>query len=246
MNSRLRKSLQLLPYVFTLVLGVELALVIEQNTRLRDQLAAFTSIGGPEFLQPGDSAATIAVKTIGGVDSSIVYPADGKSSLLFVLSPTCPHCEQNMDWWSFLVRNIDTALCRVVAISIYPSDQTRTFLESRQPNFTTVIGTDPRFSKLYKISSVPQTILIQSGGIVPNVLLALAFLLALTGGMVVMTEPAHTSMIGCCHCVCDCNNPDPGVPCKVPIIHVDSCNTRACGTTLINCGYGPGGFCQGK
>jgi hypothetical protein len=65
------------------------------------------------------------------------------------------------------------------------------------------------------------------------------------GGALIATEPAEASAsFRCCDCECICTEPNPLQQCRIPIYELGGCVGAACGSTTINCGSGPGGFCQ--
>lgn len=74
------------------------------------------------------------------------------------------------------------------------------------------------------------------------ILAGIALVLLLIGGLLIQAEPAY-AIPACCHCMCDCNNPDPNIICYAPTYQPQNC--ASCGTERHNCGSGlDGGWCQ--
>lgn len=162
-------AVKTIPYVIIAALSVEIMFLIQQNMRLRTQLDSLTTQNDFGRLIPGDTVQTLSVRTIVGKDSAVSYGDPAKKSLLFVLSPACPYCKENLSLWSLIKANSDASTSNVFGISIFPLEPTKSFIETNSMNFDVVIGADSMFQRSYKVNNVPMTILVRNGGVVENV-----------------------------------------------------------------------------
>ncbi len=125
-----------------------------------------TSIASIEPLKPGDTVEAFTVNTLDGATRQITYTDPTKKYLLFVLSTTCPHCANTLPVWKSIAQaNHDN--CDVIGVSLHNVDETRKYFETKDVGFyiTSVAG-DTSFSRKYKISGIPETILIKGNGVV--------------------------------------------------------------------------------
>jgi peroxiredoxin len=164
-----RTWLALLPWVIIPLLSVQVILLTIQNTRLKVILTSMTPFGNPSpLLKSGEHVGPVSLRTLGGSSSELRYEHSKQKYLLFVFSTTCPHCEKTLPiWQSIADSNKDTAVV-ILGISIQSVDQTREYVLRKQPHFY-VASTDSTFASRYNIAGVPETVLIDSGGIVEQI-----------------------------------------------------------------------------
>jgi peroxiredoxin len=158
-----------LPWLLIGFLAIEDVLLMSQNHRLRANITALVGDQSNATLEPGDRVKAIKVTTLLAKDSLITYKESGRKYLLFVLSPTCPHCERNLNPWAFIAQNASTSNFSAIGISIFPLAATKKYSEEKKIAFNLVIGSDTTFSRNYKVNSVPQTILLGFDGKVEKV-----------------------------------------------------------------------------
>lgn len=157
---------KLISYILVVLLTAECILLILQNRDLKHMLSTMTTVGQVEPLKPGEKVEPFQVTTLDGHTNEFTFADSTRKYLLFVLSTTCPHCEKTLPIWKSIVKN-KSDNCNVLGISIHNLDETKKFLASKDVGFYTVSSmSDTSFSRKYKISGVPETILINGNGTV--------------------------------------------------------------------------------
>ena len=92
-----------------------------------------------------------------------------KSTLLFILSTTCPHCDNNLPSWNLITTRNPNDINTVIGISTQSLTLTKNYYENRDIGFPLVVAADTSFSTKFKIQGVPMTILVNPGGSIGNV-----------------------------------------------------------------------------
>lgn len=157
---------QFISYFLIVFLSIVSILLIFQNRDLKRTLSITTSLGLGEPLKPGERVESFRVQTLDGSTTVVNYDDPTRKHLLFVLSTTCPHCERTLPAWQSIVKN-KSDNCDILGVSIHNLDDTKKFLTSKDVGFYTVsVMNDTSFNRKYKISGVPETILINNNGIV--------------------------------------------------------------------------------
>jgi peroxiredoxin len=150
-----------------LALMVDVVLLTLQNRELKSTIKSLSAASQVmEPLKPGDRVEPFKVQTLDGSMTTVAYFDPNRKYLLFVLSTTCPHCEKTLPAWKAMAKNSGNT-CDVLGISIHSLDDTKKFVASKDVGFVTVSAKDDTsFSRKYKISGVPETILIDGNGVV--------------------------------------------------------------------------------
>ena len=163
--------IQLASFVLIALLTVETILLIIQNRDLKATLKALT--GNPiEPLKPGEIIEPVRVQTLDGQMTDLAFAQDaGKRQLLFIFSTTCPYCEKTLPVWSHMAGDAaGNGNVSVMGVSTTPLVETKKYIEERKPGFFIVTAAvDTSFSRKYKISGVPETILVRGNGTVIKV-----------------------------------------------------------------------------
>ena len=121
-------------------------------------------------VKTGEKVAPIVVQTLDGKISEISYTNPTKKYLLFVLSTTCPHCEKALISWRTISQSNTAGKCDIIGVSLHNLDATRKYLATKDVGFYTVsAASDTSFSRKYRITGVPETILIKGNGSVEKV-----------------------------------------------------------------------------
>jgi hypothetical protein len=102
-----------IPVVLGLLLATSNWLVIRQNLRLRGEVDYYKSL---RYTRVGAQLPSMRGRAVDGTDVSISYQPGGQQTLMFVFSPTCPHCKRNWPIWSQLERS--TSGKRIVFVNI--------------------------------------------------------------------------------------------------------------------------------
>lgn len=140
--------------------------LFRQNQALKDTLSNRTQ---PTHLKPGD-----VVPPLRGVDSygnqfTLQYSGSASRTLLFVFSPHCGWCEKNMPNWRSIVDGADRNQLRIVAVSTVTSDAKDYTEGIHLASVPTIVDLEPGDKDIYRLTSTPQTILIDSSGRVERI-----------------------------------------------------------------------------
>ena len=140
-----------------------------QNKELKDTLSATTLVAQVKPLQPGERVERFTVTTFEGSTREITYTDPTRKYLFFVLSTTCPHCANTLPTWKSIAQTYQDSF-DVIGISLHNIDETRKYFEAKDVGFYLAsVANDTSFSRKYKISGVPETMLIDGNGIVEKV-----------------------------------------------------------------------------
>jgi peroxiredoxin len=147
---------------------INLALV-KQNRELRSLLAKRP--GRSKALENGKTLPPLDGMDLDGRDFVLDYGADRRRALLFIFTPGCEACEQNVDHWKSILKKADGEAFRFIAIStVLDSSITKEFIRRHDLLDLPVIAVTDRASREeYNLSMTPQTILVSSEGRIERV-----------------------------------------------------------------------------
>ena len=157
-------ALRLAPYVVIVLLAIEVVLLMQQNRELKSAVRAMSS-ETVDPLRPGDSIQTVGFQTMDGRRGELSYTDPGKKYLLFVLSTSCPHCERNLELWSELVAFDSNRRCNILGLCVDELQATLDYSAEKHLPFSLVsVAVDTGFHRKYRVSGVPETILVDGNG----------------------------------------------------------------------------------
>ncbi len=152
--------------VLVLVMGVEILFLVRQNKKLREALVR--SSAPVKILSPEEKVPSLIGVNLKGEELKLGYPSSAKT-LLFFFSPTCPACEENLDFWGKLYKDHSSDRLRIVAATGSDRNRVEEFARKFKLAFPVLIVTDLKLLDQYKVEVVPQTMLIDESGTVLNV-----------------------------------------------------------------------------
>jgi peroxiredoxin len=114
-------------------------------------------------LEPGEIAPAFEGEYVGGGKESIGYPEGGGKTLLFVLSPSCGTCAKTIPKWSQLAAQLEPP-ARVFGLVIGSYQGEQRLMKDKSITFPLLRFPNRSVVEQYKISKVPQTILVAPGG----------------------------------------------------------------------------------
>jgi cytochrome oxidase Cu insertion factor (SCO1/SenC/PrrC family) len=123
-----------------------------------------------EHLEPGATAPSFEAVAYSGERKRIDYPASGPKTLVFIISLTCDTCTRTVPHWNRLAREA-VERARTLGVVIGNYDNEMDLLRSKNLAFEAVRFSHPNTQFLYKVTRVPQTLLIEPGGKVEKVVL---------------------------------------------------------------------------
>jgi methylamine dehydrogenase accessory protein MauD len=111
-----------------------------------------------------DSPAQIGLDLAGREHVLGGASADGRSTLLFFLSPSCPVCKGLLPALRSIVKR-EGAWLRVVLTSDGPAEEHETFVRQQQlEEFTYLLS--PTLGLTYQVSKLPYAVLVDGGGVI--------------------------------------------------------------------------------
>jgi putative oxidoreductase len=159
----LQKAIGIAAILFLLT---EVALLSVQNRELKSRLAMLV---GREILEPGETVPPFKARDVNGKEIEIAYDQGSLNTMLFVLSTTCNPCKENLPNWSEIVRKLDRRRYRILGISLSSRDLTGKYVLEHGLSYPVLVPSDETFSREYKASTTPQTILVDAAGRVEKV-----------------------------------------------------------------------------
>jgi hypothetical protein len=141
-------------------------LLVQQNEKLR--VMAMKPDRALE-VKPGTALPPLEGFDNNGAKHIFNYGQDSRKTVLFILSPLCQSCEENMPNWEAITKGLDRRSFRLAGVSL----QSKGFKEyasrhgiNQVPILTKI---DPKYRVAYKLALTPQTILIDADGKVEKV-----------------------------------------------------------------------------
>lgn len=161
---------QAIGFGLIVLLTVETILLIKQNRELKIMLKSMSMISEVEPLKPGERVEPIKVQALDGSMSELSYNDPSRKYLLFVLSTNCPHCEKTLVNWKHIVERNTNDRCSIVGLSVHNLDETIKYISKKDVSFYLAsVFADTSFNRKYKVSGVPETILVKGDGTVEKV-----------------------------------------------------------------------------
>ncbi len=104
-----------------------------------------------------------------GNKQKIAYGQDSRKTALFVFSPRCHACEENMSNWQTIIKTVDPKSFRLAAVSVQP-EGVKEYASQHSLNRIPVLSTlDPKYKVTYNLALTPQILLIDAEGKVEKV-----------------------------------------------------------------------------
>lgn len=152
-------------WVLVLAMAVVIFALVRQIGVLYERVAPAGALmvgGGPKV---GEQAPVIEVSSLTGAAFGLGAPrADGRGTLVFFLSPTCPVCHGLLPALRSLLKRERDWLDGVLASDGEPERQRRFISEHRLEDLPYVLSTELGLS--YQVGKLPYAVLIDGAGIV--------------------------------------------------------------------------------
>lgn len=152
--------------VLVLVMGVEIFLLVQENRELR--LALKTPRGPVKVLNPKEKVPPLVGIDQKGKEFKVEYPSSQKT-ILFWFSADCPSCEYNLEFWKEIYQKHSSAKLRFFGVTNSEEKKTEDFIKKFQLEFPVLILSDFSFLDKYRVEAIPQTMLIDTNGMVQKV-----------------------------------------------------------------------------
>jgi peroxiredoxin len=152
--------------VLVLVMGVEILLLVQENRELRVALKA------PErslkILNPKERVPPLSGIDQKGEEVKVEYPSS-KRTVLFWFSAECPSCEYNLEFWKQIYEKYSSGMLRFFGVTSSDEDKTKEFIKKFQLEFPVLVLSDFSLLEKYRVEVIPQTMLIDTSGMVQKV-----------------------------------------------------------------------------
>lgn len=138
----------------------------QQNALLRSELdGSVGTLAGPPSAQTGDIVPTFRSVDLAGQPTELVF--DGtKKSLIFVFSPACDTCMNEISTWNKIATQAASRSCLVRGISLDSLDESQERLKNQSVRFEILIMPSMSIRRAYRVVSIPQTMLLSALGTV--------------------------------------------------------------------------------
>ncbi len=152
--------------VLVVVMGVEIFLLVQENRKLRE---ALSRPRGPfKVLGPAEKVPSLIGVNLKGEEFKVEYPSSAKTVLLW-FSPACPSCEENLAFWKEIYQRHNSEKLRFVGVAQAEKNKVEEFIKRFQLEFPVLIISNLSLVDQYKVEVIPQTMLIDTNGVVQKV-----------------------------------------------------------------------------
>ena len=148
-------------WIVVLALAAVVAALVRQVGVLHERLRPAGALALSSGPRVGDAAPVIEAEDLSGVRHAVGAPAaDGRDTLVFFLSPTCPVCKALLPVLASLARDG----LRVLLASDGPRDEHAAFVERERIAFPYLLSTP--LGLAYRVGKLPFAVLVDAGGVV--------------------------------------------------------------------------------
>ena len=154
-------------WIAVIVLSVVVFALARQIGVLYERVAPAGALMVGRGLKIGEAAAPVTVEHLRGATETIGGPsADGRSTLVFFLSPTCPVCKSLLPALRSLAR-AEAAWLRVVLAGDGARAEHETFIRAeRLESFDYVLSTELGIT--YQVAKLPYAVLLDGSGVLKS------------------------------------------------------------------------------
>jgi hypothetical protein len=145
------------------ILGASLVWFMQDDQILSNKL---TMLDPALRLKSGDLAPRVTVQPVGGGREEELNLSGNRQTILLIFSPTCPHCQEAIQWWNHRLPslNLRPNPPRLIGISLSREIKPE-FLKNFPVSFPVYIpGSLRKFTQAYNAPYVPLTIFINPEG----------------------------------------------------------------------------------
>jgi len=152
-------------WVLVVLLGCVVAALVRQIGVLYERVAPVGALMVGRGPRVGEVAPVVRVETLSGAPRDVGAPRpDGRATLLFFLSPTCPVCKKLLPALRSALRSEGGWLDLVFA-SDGPREEHEPFVREAQLDRSTYV-LSPALGITYRIEKLPYAVLLDAAGIV--------------------------------------------------------------------------------
>lgn len=155
MNKKSLNLYQVFLHFILVLFGVIIILLVIKINKLQVK---------PEFieqLKEGESFLPMDVQSLDGTLNELIFSNKLNPTLLFIFTTTCPYCSQNIpNWKRIYEQNKDKY--EIIGIGADELDNVKEYANENKLPYKIFVPVDKDFRKKYKISGVPQTIIVDT------------------------------------------------------------------------------------
>jgi peroxiredoxin len=166
------------PHLWTLLFGVALVVLIVQNfllvrkldERMKEIESLRQALTSRNLMSEGDSISAFVALDLDSSLVRIIRPSQSEFRLLLVFTTWCHFCLENMAQWNQLVQETSSDNVLIVGVSPDPLYKIREYMIRVHPAFPVYsVSNDSSLLKRYEWNMFPQTILIDSAGVITRI-----------------------------------------------------------------------------
>jgi peroxiredoxin len=166
------------PHLWAILFGVVFVVLMVQNfllvrkndERMKEIESLRQLLNSRNLMSEGDSVSSFVVLDLDSSLVTIIQPDQNKLKLLLVFTTWCHFCRENMDQWNWLVQETSGENVLIVGLSPDPLYKIKEYLMRVQLAFPVYsVSNDSSIMTKYRWMSFPQTILVDSAGMVMKI-----------------------------------------------------------------------------
>ncbi len=156
-----------------LILGLSVIIIylVDDNRKLRSIIESPNR--SSETLKENDPVRMAIVRKVTSDSLEVKILNRKRKTIIFVFSTTCPSCRRSIKYWNFIADSARYHGYDVFAVSVHDRLKTIEYSKSNPSDFPVYYANDSSFRSAFKISTVPQTILISNDMLVKNIWIGL-------------------------------------------------------------------------
>jgi peroxiredoxin len=149
-------------YLLALLVFAQYVTMYLQNRTLKDRVEILTR---DHYLKAGDIVTSVSGYTPDG-DSTLVDVRKNGLLLVFIMKIGCSYCEESLPEWNTLAGELSTSKIPIVGIVLDSLNHVNAYLRKNQVKFPLVSTLDKKMYRIFKIQSIPMTILLKSDTVI--------------------------------------------------------------------------------
>jgi peroxiredoxin len=121
---------------------------------------------GPVAWSPGDTLPAVSLLSLSGEPLELRVSGESRPILLFIFSPTCSICTQNIPIWKDLFDEAKARSAEVIGISVLDTVRTALYVNQHQLPWDVFCTAGRDGAQALRVERVPMTLLVEGSGTV--------------------------------------------------------------------------------
>ena len=171
LNPHRSKLLMPLLVLIILVMMVQNYFLVRKNDLAQKRIAQLLDeVNKRSVISNGQQMAAFEGVNLDSQRVIIDLQSGRKKKLLFVFAASCGACSRNMDQWNWIVENTNPGSAEIIGLCADSLNRIREYFNKVRVSFRVFsLSINPSVLTKYKFLAVPQTVLVDSAGVVINV-----------------------------------------------------------------------------